>query len=200
MADWDEDNEKLSNNLKRILHGLHKEGRRRAMPKVNDARTWQRDIMDGLVSPKLHYVGRFRGERSLEDCGVRIGRHLGTHPDDVAEELKAFEEKLQQVIAALDQIIPPNKELTADDLADVIDLCAWAHSEWVRIHPFVNGNGRTARLWANSLAMRYGLPPFVRLRPRPDGGYGEAAGAAMRGNWQETVPVFQRMYMEAIGY
>jgi hypothetical protein len=48
----------------------------------------------------------------------------------------------------------------------VIDLCAWVHAEWVRIHPFANGNGLTARLWANSLAVRYGLPPFIRFAPK----------------------------------
>ena len=63
----------------------------------------------------------------------------------------------------------------------------------VRIHPFANGNGRTARLWANFLALRYGLPPFIRLRPRPDDGYGDAGNEAMRGNWEPTAAVFRRM-------
>ena len=54
------------------------------------------------------------------------------------------------------------------------DLAGGAHAEWVRIHPFANGNGRTARLWANYLLVRYGLIPVVRLRPRPEGGYGWA--------------------------
>lgn len=54
-------------------------------------------------------------------------------------------------------------------------------------HPFANGDGRTARLWANSLAMRYGLPPFVRLRPRPDG---NDSRKAMLGDWEATVALF----------
>jgi Fic family protein len=68
----------------------------------------------------------------------------------------------------------------------------------VRIHPFANGNGRTARLWANFIAMRYGLEAFVRVRPRPDGGYANAAAEAMQGRWQATVPVFRQMYREAV--
>src|SRR5579864_2894997 len=63
-------------------------------------------------------------------------------------------------------------------------------------------NGRTARLWANFLALRYGLPPFVTLRPRPDDGY-EAAGArAMRGRWEPTAAAFRRMlnrFLEEFG-
>lgn len=51
----------------------------------------------------------------------------------------------------------------------MLTLCAYAHGEWIRIHPFANGNGRTARLWANWCALRYGVPPFVKLKPRPEG-------------------------------
>ena len=75
----------------------------------------------------------------------------------------------------------------------MIVLCAWAHAEWARVHPFANGNGRTARLWANSLAMRYNLPPFVRLRPRPDGKYGAVCQAAMLGDWAPTATLFREM-------
>ncbi|HEV3037885.1 MAG TPA: Fic family protein [Candidatus Angelobacter sp.] len=63
----------------------------------------------------------------------------------------------------------------------------------MRIHPFANGNGRTARLWANCMALRYGLPLFIRLRPRPDGGYGAASAEAMQGNWEPTATVFHEM-------
>ena len=72
-----------------------------------------------------------------------------------------------RLIAELDSMLPAGQELDADQLAAIVYLCAWVHAEWVRIHPFANGNGRTARLWANCIAMRYGLSPFIRLRPGP---------------------------------
>lgn len=50
----------------------------------------------------------------------------------------------------------------------VVELAAMAHGEWVRIHPFADGNGRTARMLGNWILVRYGLPPVLRLRPRPD--------------------------------
>jgi hypothetical protein len=71
-------------------------------------------------------------------------------------------------------MLPTGQEPDADQLAAVIDLCARVHAEWVRIHPFANGNGRTAHLWANCILMRYGLPPFIRFRPRPNFDNGEA--------------------------
>lgn len=66
-----------------------------------------------------------------------------------------------------------------------------SYGEWARIHPFANGNGRIARLWANWCAMRYGLPPFLRLRPRPEGDrYARAAGDSMAGDHRATVSLF----------
>lgn len=58
-------------------------------------------------------------------------------------------------------------------------LAAWAHGEWVWIHPFINGNGRTARLWVNYVFARYSLPK-IAVRPRPDSPYGSAAGKSMK--------------------
>lgn len=90
-------------------------------------------------------------------------------------------------------MLPAGEEPDADQLAAIVDLCAWVHAEWIRIHPFANGNGRTARLWANCIAMRYGLPPFIRLRLRPNYGYAEAGAKAMQGEWKPTAVVFRRL-------
>jgi hypothetical protein len=100
---------------------------------------------------------------------------------------------VQSAVAQLDRLYAAGIELDVDGLAAVIDLAAWAPAEWLRIHPFANGNGRTARLWANCLFMRYGLPPVVRLRPRPDGSYESAGAAAMHGNWKATASVFKEL-------
>lgn len=154
--------------------------------------------MAGLDVPDSNYVGRFRGERGIEACQVWLGAREGAPPDKVAAELAGFEARLQRVVAALDERYPSGSELDADGLAAVIDLSAWAHAEWVRIHPFANGNGRTARIWANFLLMRYGLPPVVRLRPRPDRGYGRAGAASMDGDWEPTAAVFREMLQEAL--
>src|SRR3989339_2183356 len=46
---------------------------------------------------------------------------------------------------------------------NTIELAAYSHHELVRIHPFVDGNGRTARLLTNLILMRNGYPPIVIL-------------------------------------
>ena len=150
--------------------------------------------MGGLDVPdSSRLVGAFRGEPGIEKVQVRVGSNFGVDSTKVAEELTRFEAKLQTLVAKLDTLLPIGQEPDVDQLAAIVDLCAWVHAEWVRIHPFANGNGRTARLWANSLAMRYGVPPFVRLRPRPDAGYGEAGAKAMQGDWKPTAVVFRRL-------
>jgi fido (protein-threonine AMPylation protein) len=95
---------------------------------------------------------------ALEATRVWIGAREGVGPVGVARALAAFERTLHRAVAALDARYPREQELDADGLAAVIDLSAWVHAEWVRMHPFANGNGRTARMWANAILMRYGLP------------------------------------------
>jgi fido (protein-threonine AMPylation protein) len=192
VPDWDADSPELRQNLTSLLEEIADKADQRETPTVELAREWQRRTMQGLTA-EPRYIGAFRGEPNLKRTGVRIGRYRGVPAAKVAGELERFEEILQAAVAQLDRALPVGKDLNADQCDAVVDLCAWAHAEWVRIHPFANGNGRTARLWANFLAMRYGLPPFVRLRPRPDDGYGEAGIRAMRGEWQPTAIVVRRM-------
>lgn len=44
-----------------------------------------------------------------------------------------------------------------------IEFAAWVHAEFVRIHPFVDGNGRTSRLIMNYVLMEAGYPPVSIL-------------------------------------
>jgi prophage maintenance system killer protein len=193
VPDWDEDSPQLRQNLTRILEEIADDSKQRKAPTVEMARRWQMLFIHGLKPTNPQYVGKFRGEAGLEKTRVKIGANWGVPPARVAEELQRFQRKLQAAVAQLDKVLPVGGELDRDELAAITDICAWAHAEWVRIHPFANGNGRTARLWANFLAMRYGLPPFIRLRPRPDDGYADAGTRAMKGEWEATAIVFRRM-------
>lgn len=194
MADWDADGPELAENLKAVLRLARDHASRRVPVSVDDAKVWHARIMRGLRTPNTDYIGRFRGEPGLALIGVRIGEHEGTLPDKVDVELADFESHLNDAIQYLDQLIPAGSIPSADHLDAVLDGCGWTHAEWVRIHPFTNGNGRTARIWANMIAMRYGLPPFVRLRPRPQGDLYAAAGAhAMTGDWAPTADLFRSM-------
>jgi hypothetical protein len=198
MADWDEDTPRLRSNLAKVVSRARAEALRREPLTIEIARGWQLEIMEGLEPPDPKLVGRFRGEAGLEDYNVKVGDLPGVRASEVSAEMAEFNRKLRLAIDELDQLISPTQDPTGDDLAAILTLSAWAHSEWIRVHPFANGNGRTARLWVNSIAMRYGLPPFLRLRPRPGSGYDRAAAAAMQGDWRPTVALFRRMYIESL--
>ena len=194
MPNWDEDSPELRRNLSKVLDEIVRFARRREFPTLASAKRWQSLLMKNLTVPDSRFIGAFRGEPGLEKIQVRVGVHYGVDAADVAEELEGFERKLHALLRELDLMLPAGQEPDADQLAAVVDLCGWVHAEWVRIHPFANGNGRTARLWANFIAMRYGLPPFIRLRPRPNFGYGEAGAKAMQGDWKPTAVVFRRLF------
>jgi hypothetical protein len=198
MVNWDDDTPQLRSNLATVFARVRDEALSRKPLTIEVTRGWQRDIMHGLVPPDPNLVGRFRGEAELEDYNVEVAGFPGVPAAAVAAELSEFDRKLRLSLAELDRLIRPDQDLTADNLEAVLLLCAWAHSEWVRIHPFANGNGRTARLWVNSIAMRYGLPPFLRIRPRPGDGYGRVSTAAMQGDWRPTVALFRQLYIRSL--
>ena len=199
MPDWDEDSPRLRRNLRAALASAAAGARRRDSIDLDVLRAWHRRTMTGLAVPNSAWVGRFRGEPGLQGVEVRIGKHRGLPAARVLAELDRFAIELQRRVDELDASSPTADELTASGLQTVLELTAWAHSQWVRIHPFANGNGRTARILANALFMRYGLPPAIALRPRPMADYVHAARQAMQGHWQAMVPVLSAMLTEALG-
>ena len=192
MADWDADSPQLRRNLASVARAISDSADRRDKPSLDLAREWHRQTMNGLLVPDTAYVGRFRGEPGAQ-VDVIIGAAEGVAYQSVRAQLDNFERRMQAVVAALDREYPADAELGTDAVAAVAELAGWAHAEWVRIHPFVNGNGRTARMWANFLLQRFGLPPVMRLRPRPRSDYAAAGARAMAGDWAPTVTLILRM-------
>ena len=93
---------------------------------------------------------------------------MGVAAADVPAALGRFEAAMKAVVSRMDGVVGPGgSPANATDLYAVLEVAALAHGEWVRIHPFANGNGRTARLWVNWVAVRYGLPFFLALKPPP---------------------------------
>jgi hypothetical protein len=182
VADWDIDGPQLRANLERVLEDVVRWAARRDKIGATVIKKWHRYTMVGLDVPHPGFVGRFRGEPGLESKTVYIGSRSGLKPTLVLGQVKQFVRRLDSALKQLDRILPKGHELGRDALQAVVELAAWAHSEWVRIHPFVNGNGRTARILTNAILMRYGLPPVLRLRPRPALRYEHAGAEGMGGN------------------
>lgn len=173
-------------------------------PSVAAAQDWHRRIYTGVTLPVPYYAGEPRDSDpacpELQGYEVAIGRSLGTPSAQVPSALAAFESGARKAVAPLDQAIPVETRAEhGPELSAVISLCAILHGEWVRIHPFANGNGRTARLWANWAALRYGLPPFVTVKPRPGQPYAVAAMASMNGDHRVAAAAFHQMLRTHLG-
>lgn len=193
MADWDADGPKLQANLEAVLEDISQWAQQRDKVTVATIKRWHRRTMTGLDVPDHKFVGRFRGEPGLAGEPVYIGSHEGTKAVLVVGEVDAFVKLLRAVSGRLDKHLPSGEELDRDGLEAVVELAAWTHTEWVRIHPFRNGNGRTARMLANAILMRYGLPPVLRSRPRPSSPYGRAGAEGMEGNAKPMEDLVRRL-------
>ena len=78
---------------------------------------------------------------------VRIvgSAHRPTEPWDIQEQMNKWGEGLKNLELSLDPIM----------------VSTVAHHELVSIHPFIDGNGRTARLVMNLILMKAGYPPAI---------------------------------------
>ena len=86
----------------------------------------------------------------LQYYEVQVGTVRGVECRYVLGEVDAYFIEMQARTAWFDELFTPDENPPNQTLVTaVVRLAAWAHGEWVRIHPFANGNGRTARLLTN---------------------------------------------------
>lgn len=195
-------------NVRKVLTEVARRSDRRERPTIAQAKRWHRRLYQKIPRPFDYYAGEIRDSdpRFPELIGyeVHVGGVLGVSSALVPAALEQFEVRARAAVERLDGAIQRGvtpQSLSTVQLHGVLTLCAFLHGEWVRIHPFANGNGRTARLWANWAALRYGLPPFVTIKPRPDQPYGAAAMASMHADHRVMVAVFDQMlraYLEGL--
>lgn len=72
---------------------------------------------------------------------------------------------------------------------DVAALLAYAHHRLVAIHPFTNGNGRTARLFTNLLAYNYGYQDVVLYHRENGEGRNQYLQAIRKADAYDLVPL-----------
>lgn len=117
--------------------------------------------------------GRYR----IVDVRISGSRYHPPPPEEVPQRMKLF-------VAWLSQAEVP-------DLHPV-SVAARAHLEIVTIHPFVDGNGRTARLLQNLLLIRRGFPPAVIQLDERAEYYGALEQAQMAGGDEGFINLFAR--------
>ena len=179
-ADARSDLSRIQTNAAALLASLAGAAAQRRLPDLDMALSWHRQLYAGCAVPVAGYVGHFRGDPAIPQLvgyEVGIGRRqpdrlpekVGVWSGQLGAELPKLLARVHAGLAQLDPALEPGvRPSTADGVQGVVQLAAAVHGEWIRLHPFANGNGRTARVWANFIALRYGLPAFVTVKPRPD--------------------------------
>jgi len=106
-------------------------------------------------------AGAFR----TENLEISHSKHKPPHYSKVHELMKLTSDELKIKINKLEPLQVQGMVLSGKDFSEndydtlnvIVDLAAWIHHKIVHIHPFREGNGRTARLTANLILERYGL-------------------------------------------
>ena len=158
--EWDGDGSvvdmaRIERNLSALMRDLERTAHIRTMPTIAMARDWHRRTFEGVSVPIPYFRGGIRDsnrdEPELIDYPIWVrGLHAtfeGAKAAEVPEQLRIFQADLRRHVTTLDILIPPGNGVLTQNADEVLELCSVAHGEWIRIHPFVNGNGRIARIW-----------------------------------------------------
>lgn len=137
---------------------------------------------DELVTKLL---GMAKGELNLSESRIREVHRAIVHEDDPTKKAQVGQWKTEanyvvnfkgerfdfrpptEVPQAMHDLLDRTKadieriERSAKDAPHPALLAFRFHLEYVTIHPFHDGNGRTARIFSNLLLMRFGYPPIV---------------------------------------
>ena len=218
---WQEDDPKnfslIQGNAAQLITELRTNAAERLLPSCEELCRWHARLYAECEVPVAGYVGHFRGDPvvpELTDYEVGLGARLkdgnlekmGVWARLVSKEMGAVLAGLNAVFAELDARLPVGKTpATPDDIVEVISFTALAHGECLRVHPFANGNGRIARLLVAFICLRYGLPMFLHIKPRPESDdYIRASRDSMGrppdfvGNHTTTTAVFAHMLAEEL--
>ncbi len=126
-------------NIRAALAWLESAAAARTPITVDAIQEMHRLVMRGILREE---AGRYR----RVPVYIHGAFHVPPNWIKVPDLMRAFGERLQNA---------------ADD--HPVRAAAVAHIELVRIHPFIDGNGRTARLLTNLLLMRAGYPPALYI-------------------------------------
>ena len=112
---------------------------------------------------------------------------------DIVPEAGQFRTDRRMITGATYQ--PPRSELISELVTQLLKavtsvsgihpvvMATWTHWALARVHPFVDGNGRMARLWQDLVLLRARLAPaIIRLQDRDQNGYYDALSAADAGD------------------
>ena len=135
----------------------------------------------------------------LKDCGDwrKIEVRFGAPGDEDLYHIPSSR-KIPQEISALASMISEliSKEYLNNQ--DKYTVLAKIHYQFIRIHPFADGNGRIARAITDQLSIYFGLPTAMAGYPRHDEGTRKHYHEAIRSCVED--PICSRLALWISGY
>ncbi|MDP2632273.1 MAG: Fic family protein [Candidatus Curtissbacteria bacterium] len=110
-----------------------------------------------------HFSGRLR--KVIVKIGstvrgeYREAKFIPVHPKDLPDMFENFSTQLKNKTDLINGSTP---------VSEVLDTSAWSHFELIKMHPFIDGNGRTARLLCDYIFKKAGLPYLVDWGSKDD--------------------------------
>lgn len=155
-----------------------------------DLKQWHQKLFEKVV-PVSYYAGNYREVNPAKPCletNVHVAGIFGAPYEEVEAKMRSFSAELARATTAVDQFLQVGRTAVARVKA-AAQIAAFAGGSIVQIHPFVNGNGRIARLAMNFYLHRYlDYVPFFIDRPTHPS-YSTASQIAMQsGNF---TPLYQ---------
>lgn len=161
-----------------------------------DTRPSHGEMFKGLTPDACsYYAGNYRGSshRCLQHYKVKIPAddRVGAAPAMVTWEMQAFCAAVGTGIHALDAADKLPGLSKEEKKANAVALVAHLFEDFLRIHPYANGNGHAGRLMLIAFLGRYGFwARHFHVEPKPpEPTYSEAIAASRDGN-REVLEAF----------
>ena len=115
-----------------------------------------------LLLKETYWVDAITPEGAPTKKKVEVGQYksLPNHVLTVTGEIFYFATP-EETPARMDDLMQWYRERAESENVSPILLAAEFHYRFIRIHPFDDGNGRTARILMNFILMKYGFPPVI---------------------------------------
>jgi len=173
-------------NIQQIFHTLGLG----AVPSVSPARL---PNIQSLVDVQAAITRDLKVPVGLRQHAVGIGHQRVILP--MPDELDALMLQYFDWLAAeFSSLSPPESVLESQHLRHILALSCDAHTRLVFVHPFSDGNGRTARLWSGLILQPYGLPTPMFLREKRM----EYISAVSAATIDKSYSAICRMHAEAV--